>query len=261
MSSPAPCCFGIADAQSRAYSQRLNNRREKLSGNNYHLNLRRMEVEVKIVKLKTVNHLDNYWQQEDYIKLLEEFDYPKGKELKEEERLDFLFLAIADFEPAEAAEIILKYKMSDKLSDGQIQNLAHEMLIEKVAEQYPEPAYHYDLFNINQLLRKAYNGKFPETEALVIKARLRGENVETDLSEERLLKSLSAGLRDSNLILRLFGDQVAGSVPFGDAAKVIWDYHQTGDSEVEIITSQKWIEKEDFEKTDFKAELAFFSEE
>ena len=220
-----------------------------------------MELEVKILNLKTVNHLDNYWQQEDYIKLLEEFDYPNAKELKEQERLDFLFMAIADYEPAEAAEIILKYKMGDKLSDGQIQNLAHEMLTEKVAESYREPAFHYDLFNINQFLRKAYNGKFPDTEALVIKASLAGEALETEMTEEILLKSLCAGLRDSNLILRLFGDQVEASVPFGDAAKVIWAYRKTGDSEVEITTSQRWIEKEDFEKTAFKAELTFFSEE
>ena len=220
-----------------------------------------MQIEVKILELKTVNHLGNYWQPEDYIKLLEEFDYPNAQELKEQERLDFLFLAVADYEPAEAAEIILKYKMGDKLSDGQIQNLAHEMLTEKVAESYREPAFHCDLFQINQFLRKAYNGKFPDTEALIIKASLSGENLETDLTEEILLKSLCAGLRDSNLILRLLGDQVEGSAPFGDAAKVIWDYHKTDDSEVEIITSQKWIEKEDFEKTAFKAELAFFSEE
>jgi len=220
-----------------------------------------MKVDVKILDLKTVHQLDNYWQQEDYIKLLEEFDYPNAKELKEQERLEFLFLAIADFEPAEAAEIILKDKMADKLSDGQIQNLAHEMLSEKVAEQYREPAFHHDLFNINQFLRKAYNGKFPDTEALVIKASLGGEALETELTEEILVKSLCAGLRDSNLILRLFGDQVDGSVPFEDAAKVIWDFHKKGDSEVEIITSQKWIEKEDFEKAEFQADLAFFSEE
>ena len=220
-----------------------------------------MKVDVKILDLKTVHQLENYWQQEDYIKLLEEFDYPNAKELKEEERLDFLFLAIADFEPAEAAEIILKYKMGDKLSDGQIQNLAHEMLSEKMAEQYRELAFHYDLFNINQFLRKAYNGKFPDTEALVIKASLGGEALETELNKEIIVKSICAGLKDSNLILRLFSDQVDGSVPFEDAAKVIWDYHKTGDSEVEIITSQKWIEKEDFEKVEFQADLSFFSEE
>jgi hypothetical protein len=220
-----------------------------------------MKVDVKILDLKTVHQLENYWQQEDYIKLLEEFDYPNAKELKEEERLDFLFLAIADFEPAEAAEIILKYKMGDKLSDGQIQNLAHEMLSEKMAEQYRELAFHYDLFNINQFLRKAYNGKFPDTEALVIKASLGGEALETELNKEIIVKSICAGLKDSNLILRLFSDQVDGSVPLEDAAKVIWDYHKTGDSEVEIITSQKWIEKEDFEKVEFQADLSFFSEE
>jgi len=127
-----------------------------------------MKIGVKIEKLKTVNELDFYWQKEDYKNLLKEFGYPDAERLKDAEVLDFLFMAISDFEPASAAEIVLTYKMSDKLNEGQIQNLSHDMLSEKVAEQYAEPAYHFDLFNINQFLRKAYNGKFPDTEATII---------------------------------------------------------------------------------------------
>lgn len=101
--------------------------------------------------------MDFYWEKEDYKLLLEEFNYPDADKLKVAEVLDFLSMAISDFEPAEAAEIVLTYKMSNKLNEGQIQNLSHEMLADKVAEQYAEPAMHFDLYNINQFLRKAYN--------------------------------------------------------------------------------------------------------
>ncbi|MBQ0740794.1 hypothetical protein J9332_41620, partial [Aquimarina celericrescens] len=80
-----------------------------------------------------------------------------------------LFMAIPDFEPNEAASIVLTYKLSDQLNEGQIHSISHEMTNDKVAEEYPEPNLHYDLFNINQLLYKAYNGTFPNTEATLPK--------------------------------------------------------------------------------------------
>ena len=220
-----------------------------------------MEMKVKIINLKTVTELDFYWQNKDFVRLLKDFDYPEAEKIKEKEVLEFLFMAISDFEPVEAAAILLKYKLGDKLSAGQIQNLSHEMLVDKVAEQYREPAFHYDLFNINQFLRKAYNGKFPDTEATVISVSLEGVDSDSEMTKEILIKSLGPGLKKSNLILRLFADQVAGTVPFEDAGKVIWDYRKTSEDTLEIITSKKWIDQEDFAQWEFRAELVFFAEE
>ena len=220
-----------------------------------------MKIGVKIEDVKTVNELDFYWEKEDYKNLLKEFDYPDAEKLKDAEVLDFLFMAIADFEPAEAAEIVLTYKMSDKLNEGQIQNLSHDMLIEKVAEQYAEPALHFDLFNINQFLRKAYNGKFPDTEASIITASFDGIDLDSEMTKEILIKSLCGGLNDGNLIHRLFEDQVKGEIAFTDAEKVIWNYKKTGENSMEIVTSKKWIEKEDFGQIDYTAEIEFFNEE
>jgi hypothetical protein len=220
-----------------------------------------MKIGVKINGLKTVNELDFYWQNEDYKNLLKEFGFPDVEKVKEDEILDFLFMAISDFEPAEAAEIVLTYKMGDKLNEGQIQNLSHDMLIDKVAEQYAEPAYHFDLFNINQLLRKAYNGKFPDTEATIITATIQGIDLDTEMTKEILIKSLCPGLNDGNLIHRLFEDQVTGTVEYNDAEKVIWNYKITGEDTMEIVTSKNWIDKEDFGMLEFEAEIVFFNEE
>ena len=220
-----------------------------------------MKIGVKIEDIKTVNELDFYWEIEDYKNLLKEFDYPDAEKLKDAEVLDFLFMAISDFEPAEAAEIVLTYKMSDKLNEGQIQNLAHEMLNEKVAEQYAEPAFHFDLFNINQFLRKAYNGKFPDTEATIITAIFKGIDLDSEMTKEILIKSLGQGLGDGNLIIRLFEDQVKGEIAFEDAEKVIWNYKKTTENTMEIVTSNKWIDKDDFEKIEYEAEIVFFEEE
>ena len=60
------------------------------------------------------------------------------------------------------------------LNNGQIENLWHEMLDDKVAEVYPNIASHYALYNNNnQLLHDTYNGKFPRTIASVIDFELK----------------------------------------------------------------------------------------
>ena len=220
-----------------------------------------MKIQLKVNDTKTVNELDFYWQEKDYINLLEAFDYPDAKDVKSSEILEYLFMAISDFEPAEAAEIVLNYKMSDKLNEGQIQNLSNEMLVDKVAEEYPDPALHFDIFNINQFLRKAYNGQFPNTEATIINISLEGPDLEKDLTKEVLIKSLSHGLKENNLILRLFEDQINGSVAFTDAAKVIWYYRKLNDDTIDIITSNYWIDKDDFRIIEYEWDIVFHDED
>lgn len=220
-----------------------------------------MKVKVKIIELKTVNELDFYWKKEDYLNLLNAFGFSDVGKINENEILEYLHMAISDFEPPHAAEIVLKYKMSDKLNEGQIQNISNDMLTSRVAQQYSEPAFHFDLFNVNQFLRKAYNGKFPDTEATIITASFQGEELDSEITNEVLIKSLSFGLKESSLVLRLFSDQIQGVEPFADASKVIWDYRRLSDNSMQITTSKNWIEQDDFKQMEFEADVVFFDEE
>ncbi len=219
-----------------------------------------MKLSIRITSLKTVNEFDFYWQNEDYINLLKEFDFPNPEQINPDEILDYLFMSITDFEPEEAAEVLLKYKLGDRLKDGQIKNLSNEMLDDKVAEEYPDPALHFDLFNINQLLYKAYNGTFPNTEATIITLNYLEENA-PELTKEVLIKSLYPGLKNENLLSRLYEDQILGTEPFGDAEKVIWRFTKKSESTVEVITSKYWIEKDDFEELEYDAEIKFYHNE
>jgi hypothetical protein len=63
-------------------------------------------------------------------------------------------MAITDFEPNEAAAIVLDYKLSDSLNEGQIQ-ISNDMLIDKISEEYPE-IMQAPLYHINQLLFKQW---------------------------------------------------------------------------------------------------------
>ena len=119
-----------------------------------------MKYAIKIHKISTVNTLPDAWNISDYKELLEKFGFADAQGNDSEELQDLLFMAITDYEPNEAAAIVLTHKLSEHLTEGQIEQLSHEMLLDKISEEYPEIGLHKDLFSVNQLLYKAYNGKF-----------------------------------------------------------------------------------------------------
>jgi hypothetical protein len=130
-------------------------------------------------------------------------------------------MAISDFEPNEAAAILLDYKLSDILNEGQIDNLSHEMLRAKVSETYTDINLHQDLFNINQLLYEAFKGKFPQVSVNIVQFEITDEN--KNLVELTKENALSCGLSENNLLNRLFGDQLEGPAPFPEAEGILWD--------------------------------------
>ena len=221
-----------------------------------------MKVNVKILGVTTVNELNIYWSDADRVKLLEEFGYPDASSAKPSEIQELLHMAITDFEPDEAAKLLLNFKLENHLNEGQIQSLSHEMMADKVAEEYPDPALHFDLFNINQLLFKAYNGKFPNTEATIIQMELLPDSKDTpEINNELITKVLSQGLSDHNIINRLYPDQISGKVAFEDAEKIIWHIGKKEKNTYEVITSNYWIAKEDVSFSEYEADVVFFDEE
>ncbi len=220
-----------------------------------------MKVKVTIKNVETVNNLDFYWTKEDYVNLLKEFDFPDADK-NNPELLELLMMAITDFEPPEAANIVLTYKLSEELNEGQIDAISHEMLKDKIAEEYREPALHFDLYNINQLLHKAYNGKFPNTEASIIDLEIIPiTHKDNKIDNEIILKSLVEGLKDNNLIKRLFEEQLNGNEAFGDANKSMWHVKNVNENTYQLVTSNYWIAREDFLKSEYETEIVFFEEE
>lgn len=221
-----------------------------------------MNYKVIINSVNKIDELKNSWTDADLKELLVKFNYAEADQLKPQEIRDYLFMAIADFEPNEAAEIVLDYKLSEELEEGQIDNLSHEMLREKVSENYSDISLHKGLFEVNQLLFKAYNGKFPLTHANVINFELKSEDsTSIEVSKEIVVRAISAGLKDSNLIHRLFEDPLQGKIAFPEAEHILWDLNSLGNNQYEIVTSEKWIEKDDFTSSEFEAKVIPFEDE
>ena len=220
-----------------------------------------MKLAVKITGIQNVNEIPSYWNNQDYKELLKMFDFPDVDQINDAELTEMLNMAITDFEPAEAAQIVLNYKLGDQLNEGQIHTISHEMTEDKVAEEYPEPELHYDLFNVNQLLYKAYNGTFPNTEASIIDLEVTSGDAEFEMTEEIMTKLIAVGLIETSLLKRLYSDQLEGTVAFEDAAKFIWTLKKKNETTYELLTSKYWIEKDDIQQSEYETEIVFFDEE
>ena len=216
-----------------------------------------MKYQITINRANTIDEIEEYWTNDDYVKLLAKFDYPDADGSDRATLKELLFMAISDFEPKDAAVIMLEYKLAEDLNDGQIHQISNDMLLDKVCEEYPEIRLHSTLFHINQLLFKAYNGKFPNAKATILECSfelIEGEN-ENALTKENILKLLNNGLSDSNLIKRLFDHAMNENAPFPEAEDVLWDVTTTDNVNFKITTSEYWLSKDDVNSSQYEAVL------
>ena len=214
-----------------------------------------MKYQIKINSANTVEETNDYWTKKDYVQLLGKYNYPGGENTPEENLKELLLMAITDFEPNEAAAILLEYKLSDHLNEGQIHQISNDMLLDKISEEYPEIHLHEPLFHINQLLFKAYNGKFPNTKATIIECSFSPaeKSEENELTKEGILKLLGAGLAGSNIIKRLFSESIEGNKAFPEAENILWQAKTTDNENYTIVTSDYWLSKDDLISESFEA--------
>jgi len=221
-----------------------------------------MKYHVIINNIKSVQELQNAWTTEDYIQLLERFGFDDAQNSKPEEVLELLFMAISDYEPEEAAAIVLEYKLSDYLNANQIEQISNEMLEDKISEEYADISLHHQLFNINQLLYKAYNGTFPNAKATIIEFEIEHlDKNKKGITEEIVLKCFNATLSGNNVIKRLFSEQLAGKKEFKEAEHIAWQLNHLSDNSYSLITSDYWISKDEFLEAEFDADITEFEEE
>lgn len=216
-----------------------------------------MKYIIKIENVHTVDEITDYWTNDDYIQLLEKFDYPDAEDTSTESLRELLFMAMTDFEPSEAARVVLDHKLGENLSEGQIDQISNDMLNDKVCEEYPEMELQAALFHINQLMFKAYNGKFPSSSATIIECSMTplDKNDETVLTKEMVLRLLNDGLSERNIVKRLFEEQMKTNTSFPEAENIIWDLQNPEKTRYRITTSGNLIKKEEVIAVEWEAEI------
>ncbi len=212
-----------------------------------------MNFKIIINKVTTLEELPNYWSNTDYINLLTAFNFADGNAIKPENLREMLFMAISDYEPNHAAAIILDYKLSERLNEGQIEQLSNDMLVDKECEKYPEIDLQATLFAINQLLFQAYNGKFPNAKATQVDFTMSplDEESKVKITKEYVLKAFRTGISSSNVIKRLFDEQLNSSEAFTEAESIIWELHSSDNENFKLITSEYWLDRQELIASEF----------
>lgn len=215
-----------------------------------------LTLQISILEVNTLEVLPDYWTAADHRALLDALDFGDSAEVADGELWDYLVMAIRELEPAQAAQVVLKYKLDDSLSEGQIEQISFDMLTDKISEEYPDISLHKDLFAVNQLLYKAYNGKFPRILASSIRfeAGAPGSDV-INLTPALALQALAAGLDEHSVIKRLLDPQITGEEDFISAPHIAWSLVRESPTCYAMITSDYWISESDFLAEQFSAEL------
>jgi len=218
---------------------------------------------VEAIKFKTINVLPNSWTTDDFKNILELVEYGDASDLSDKEVEEMCLLSLADLEPEESAEIVLKYLFKDQLNDGQIQNLSHEIQNEKTWEEYADLSMHETFFNAGQLLYKAYNGKFAHPEAVQFVVKLSTKQrpalqLFDKNAEQTLIRVLAQGMPDNTLLKRLFDDQLADDGDFKEAKDILWQLKETERTDTavtfDIVSSHCWFDDFRYVET-FEADL------
>ncbi|GAA4018597.1 hypothetical protein GCM10022408_35500 [Hymenobacter fastidiosus] len=211
---------------------------------------------VERLSFDSLSELPNSWNNQDYIELLRLMSYDSPEDIEPAELKAMCLMSLADLEPTEAAQLVLGYLLEDQLNAGQTENLAHNMLTEKLWEENPELGQHQGFFKATQLLYEAYNGKFPRTEAVQFQVQLTAADADSlavfaTQPEAPLLRLLAQGMPDNTLLKRLFSEQLAGT-SFPEAKDIIWQLRQVSAADqsilFEVVSSAYWLD--DFKYAD-----------
>jgi len=209
------------------------------------------KFEVTIAKYEQINAIQGGWSVDDYRTLLEELEFAPEDATGEDELRALCVMCLQDMELGDAAKVVLKHKLDDKLSKGQIQSLSEEISEEKQWEHYADQSLHERFFHVGNLMFDAFPKEMYEPDAIRLTVEITPSNSEAKeilakpLHESFITRLLAAGMEDSAILHRLFDEQLAGK-PFPSADSIIWIVQPISDSEklttISVISSSHWLD-------------------
>ncbi len=206
---------------------------------------------IEVGEIEELSELPDSWHASDYVNILEELDYDGAASIAAYELRDMCLMSLQELAPPEAAEVLLKYKFGTELSDGQIRNYGIESQHERLWEQSADLEHHHRMFEVASLLNAVNENEFPTPDALRVSFLVHASDAATlDWFEDgtdrsQLVSMLSAGMDDSAILNRLFGEDIAaGKIP--DADSIIWlvsvEPAEKNTCRLQITTSAYWLD-------------------
>jgi hypothetical protein len=194
------------------------------------------------------------------VSILTSLDIAEAGKIDVDELRDMTLFALQDLNPPDAAAVLLKYKVGTKLSGGQIRNYSIESQHERLWEQSADLSLHQDMFAVASMLNSVNAMAFPVPDALRVTFSIQCDDASQlalfndEMDRAILVRMISAGMNESAILNRLFGDQIATG-KIADADSIIWqiavEQPDPAKLQIQITSSAYWLralrETESFE--------------
>ena len=163
---------------------------------------------------------------------------------------EMCMMSLNDLEPQPAANIVLSYLFAEELTEGKIEQLSHDMMDDRLWEEYSDCLFHERFFSAYALLRDAFNGVFAEPTGVQFAVNVVAEDAEEmamfdESLHSSMVRLLSCGLSPDALMHRLYEEQIQGE-QFPQAPGIAWKLQQTADNGLErqfsLVSSAFWFE-------------------
>lgn len=207
------------------------------------------KVIVTPVGVNKIGRLQDSWLMDDFKSIIDALG-GDSSDLNPSEIEAYSEMMISDNDLPESAYEVLNYVLGEKLNEGQLRNLANEMEDDKMWEEYSDMSCHRDIFRVNQLLYRSYNGKVPKGEALVIE--MKANTKDSEFIKLLLVKDADAVFRlvmggsDSHAKVHRLYDGEEASHYIEDAVSILWDIETDKISDCEILikvtSSTYWLD-------------------
>lgn len=183
--------------------------------------------DVEILKFSNLLEIEGAWKASDFAALLDEMEFGDTSQMADTELREMCIMSLQDQEPDEAAYLVLKHVIGSDLKDSQIRNMSHEMLTEKLWEEYVDPAFHERLFNVGSVLYAALPRAFPKPDAVRVNLKVTAtdtpswQSLNPSLTEALIVRILADGMERDAVLHRLYGEQLKGT-SFSNAEEIVW---------------------------------------
>lgn len=203
-----------------------------------------------ISAFKKIDRIDGAWGANGYKALLELMGLDEGfDDLPADELKEMCLMALSDMEPQEAANIVLTHLFADTLTEGKIEQMSHDMLEDRMWEDYSDCLAHEQLFNAYGLLRAAFNGTFAKPTGVKFTLTLTSNKpanfaILEEPVEAVLVRLLANGLDENEILNRLYEEQITGDT-FVEAPGILWIAKPLSRTEkeasYELVGSEFWF--------------------
>ncbi len=209
------------------------------------------EFNVEILSFLKISEIENAWMADDYKTLLAMMGIGEDElsGMSESDLEEMCLMSLYDFEDHESAKFLLAHIFKDRITEGKIDQLSHQMVENNLWEEHANPAYHRSLFNAYGLLRKAYNGTFSEPTGVQFTIKITANKKDSfEIFEPSLhaviVRLLANGLNESAILNRLFEEQIRGE-HFPAAKNILWMEKELSktdkERQYEITSSYLWF--------------------